>query len=196
MTAQHIDMTGALSVASIATGTGRAQRWTELEIFYLPGRYAGARGLPRPWVLETRGMSKVPGEETRTRRVAVGSLERLLRIVGQDHYNGRVLADFANDWAREHRAILDADRAQHGAAPLPMPATDTDALEWLYGQPDSAEGRAQPTYASMFADDFGVARRTVETALQKGTDIRVPLRAILPFIDRAAFRASREGKKA
>lgn len=70
----------------------------------------------------------------------------------------------------------------------PVPDSDADALAWLYGEPDG--GKA--TFASMLARDFDLAPRTVTTALKEGTPIRVPLRAVLRFFDRDAFRAWRK----
>jgi hypothetical protein len=83
---------------------------------------------------------------------------------------------------------LIADELAH---PQPVPETDEAALAWLYGETD----RGKATFATMFARDFDMPARTVTAALKDGTGIRVPLRSILRFVDRAAFRAWRKGEK-
>lgn len=70
--------------------------------------------------------------------------------------------------------------------------SDTEALAWLYGEVDSTP---RATFAAMLAKDFDLAPRTVTTALKENTPIRVPLRSILRFVDRGAFRAWRAANR-
>jgi len=71
---------------------------------------------------------------------------------------------------------------------VPEFATDLEALQWLYGNPDAGYG-----YPAMIERDFGVGESTTRAALKNGTPVKVPLRAVLKWFDREAFRRDRKG---
>lgn len=203
-------------IGSASSAEAGRPRWTELKVWYLHN--PPQKG--RRWLSEVYGMSSVAGETPRIQRLNVGSLERALKLFGDWGDLGVVASEEARDW-EESKSLAKLADIERIALPLDpktwaiehpilqpgdpvppvnverlfppivageLPESDPAALEWLYGETDG--GKA--TFASMLAKDFDLAPRTVTTALAQGTDIRVPLRAVLPWFDRMAFRAARK----
>lgn len=64
-------------------------------------------------------------------------------------------------------------------------ATDKEALAWLYGEDATDLPRK-------LQRDFGIGESTVRAALKNETPVKVPLRSVLRWFDREAFRRDRE----
>lgn len=158
-------------------------RWTELAVWYLHNPRMGGKR----WFARTSGYSLIEGEGARHTGLASGTLERALKLIDQTTDIGIATAETAREWAEDNRVTVQNGRG--GAIRFP---TDAEALEWLYGQPD--EGHKG--FVSMLAADTGAGESTIRAALAAGRDVKVPLRAFLPFIDRAAFRRARMGSAA
>lgn len=168
-----ICLDGADCIARASSeGDGR-QRWTCLSVYMLPDRR---------YLAQSQGMSLVPGERTKTRRLASTSLERALKLF-DDSDLGVAVSETAREWA-ESRA--------EGA---PGVWTDREALARLYGENvQGAKGRGDKGYAGMIAADFGVGESTVRAAIANDTPIKVPLAAVMPFLDLAKLSAARESR--
>jgi hypothetical protein len=63
-----------------------------------------------------------------------------------------------------------------------VPDGEREALAWLYGiEPGEVSINA-------VAKDLDTGESTIRTAIADGRPVKIPLRALLPFIDRFAFR--------
>jgi hypothetical protein len=162
---------------------GGRTRWTEVAVYYLHNPGPGGKR----WVGETVGRSSIPGEHDRSDRLRAGTLERALKLVDTSGPVGVIVAETAREWAEDNRVTIENDRG--GALSFP---DDAAALAWLYGQPDDGHSG----FATMLARDTGMGESTVRMQLRtKPQSVKVPLRALLPFIDRAAFRRAREAAR-
>lgn len=158
----------------------RRDRWTEIGIWF---DHSGGR---KPWLVEIAGMTRVEGETNRHTRFAAGTLERAIKFIDTDGSLGTLVAIDAHEWADAHRATIQNARGKAVSF-----ADDAAALAWLYGQPDDGH----TGYAKMLAQDTGAGESTVRMALAAGRDVKIPLRALLPFLDRDAFRRAREARR-
>lgn len=165
----------------VARTLGRS-RWTELAVWFLHQPKMGGKR----WYARTSGYSRVEGEHPRHTGLLSGSLERALKIIDQDADIGIAVAETAREWVEDNRVTI--ENARRGPVTFD---SDAAALAWLYGEPDEGhEG-----FARMLARDTGAGESTIRMALAAGRDVKVPLRAFLPFIDRAAFRRAREAAR-
>jgi hypothetical protein len=167
MNPNDIDLTNAqLAATATSEGDGR-ERFTVLNVWYVPDH-------SRPWVAEALGVSTLPGEVTKTRRLASASLERAMRLL-DDSDLGVIVKEGAREWAQEH-----------GAPVLPRgglsAACDREALALLFGVGIEAVSISAAAVA------FNMGESTLRMSMKDGRDIRVPLRRLLPYLDRAAFR--------
>lgn len=173
-----IDTTGAIRIAhATSKGDGRA-RWSELSVFYFPHPPADLRG--KRWLAETRGCSTVPGEREKVRRMTGGTLDRALKLIDESDL-GLIVIEAAKDWAEE--AGIPVDRPVEP----PVPDNDIEALRWLYGPTVS-----ESSFARMLQRDFGIGESTTRAALKNGTPVKVPLRSVLRFFNREAFRTGND----
>jgi hypothetical protein len=168
----HIDVSAGRLAAVATSKADGLERWTELRVYHMPL----AR---RSWVAEALGCSVVPGEKTRTSRLASASLDRACRLF-TDSDLGIAVTEMAREYAEENCARV--------TAPGTSATNDRDALALLFGV------SADEVSASAAARAFEMGESSIRMALRDGRDIRVPLRTLLPFIDRAAFRRARGGE--
>jgi len=90
----NIDETaGRLAAIASSRDDGR-ERWTELRVFYMPL----AR---RKWLAQADGVSLVPGERLKRRRLASASLERALKLF-DDSDLGIAVKEGAMEYAEEN----------------------------------------------------------------------------------------------
>jgi hypothetical protein len=173
------DKSQAILVAQGSTRQGDRPRWTEISVYYFPVPPIGGKR----WMTETLGMTEVQGETTRRQMLRAGTLDRALKLIDESGDVGRIVAETAREWAEDNRLLIQAGEHKPFAE-----MTEEEALRWLYGQPDpGCRG-----FAQMLAKDMGVGESTIRMQLAGGKAVRVPLRAILPFVDREAFRRHRE----
>lgn len=162
-----LDLSAAECIATASTeGDGR-DRWTVLSMFVLPA------GAPKRFVAQSEAMSCIPGEVTKTRRLAAGTIARALKLFDETDL-GIVVRETALEWEEDQQKIV--------------AITDQMALEQLYGR----DLKGRKGYAGLVASDFGVGESTVRMAIANGTAIKVPLAAIVPFIDPALLARVRE----
>lgn len=162
-----LDLSGADCIAYASSEKDGRERWTVLSVFRLADLY----------VAQIEAMSTVEGERTKTRRVARVNLEHALTFF-DDSDLGRSVCSSAREWA---------DARQ----PSSKTWTDSEALVALYGPaPTGRKG-----YSGLLADDFGVGESTARAAIQKGTPIKVPLAAVMPFLDLARLEAARGNRR-
>lgn len=174
MNPMNIDLSGArLAVVASNEGDGR-ERWTELRVYHHPL-------LTRAWIAEVVRISTVEGERETRRVMASASLERALRL-----FDDSDIGIIAKETAREF-----ADEECLPTCPPQMaPMDDREALALLFGvEPGDLSVNAA-------AAAFGIGESSLRMALKEGRDIRVPLAAVLPYIDRAAFQRARNEKAA
>lgn len=163
----------------VANVLGR-RRWTELAVWYLHQPKMGGKR----WFARVSGYSREEGERTRHTGLASGTLERALKLIDGQSDIGVATAETAREWAEDNAATV------ANGATLRFDS-DAAALAWLYGQPDEGHDG----FARMLARDTGAGESTVRMALAAGHDVKVPLRAFLPYLDRAAFRRAREAAR-
>jgi hypothetical protein len=171
-----LDMTKAIRVAHGSTRHNRP-RWTEIAIYYFLEPPLGGKR----WLAEIKGVSTVPGEMDRRQTLRAGTLERALKIVDESGDVGRAVAETAREWAEDNRLLIEAGAGKPFSA-----KTDEEALAWLYGEAGALSGRN--SLPARLARDLGIGESTVRMQIKNGTDVKVPLRSILPFVDREAFR--------
>lgn len=166
MDPMNIDETAGYLAAIASSREDGRERFTELRVYYI----ALAR---RKWLAQADGCSMVPGEGLKRRRLASASLERALKLF-DDSDLGIAVKESAREYAEEHGAPAFAGEG--------APADDRAALAALFG--------VQPGDVSIngAAKAFGLGESSLRMALKNGTDVRVPLRSLFPFIDRAAFQ--------
>lgn len=102
MNIADLDMTKAETVALVSTKRAGLDRWSELQIWYLPN----ADG--RAYVSEARGHSSRPGEVTKRTRIYVGSIDRAMSIFN-DGDAGDSLKVQAEDWIDRNPGRVAAD---------------------------------------------------------------------------------------
>jgi hypothetical protein len=174
MNAMNIDVgAGRLVAFASSEGPGRS-RWSELRVWHVPL----AR---RPWVSEARACSDLPGEQPRANRMASADLERALRLF-DDTELGTIVKETAREWASEEGVPAQGGHAR-------KPADDHEALAMLFGV-EGGDLAVRPA-----ADALGMGESSVRMALRSGRELRVPLRALFPFIDRAAFQRARHRQR-
>lgn len=165
MDVMKIDLSEAGIAAFASTEDDGRDRWTELSVWYLPGH-------AKCWIAQAEGCTAVEGERTKRRRLASARLERALTL-----FDDSDIGVIAKAMAREY-----AEDRQIPVAPRDFwPVDDRLMLARLLGvQPDdlsiNAAGKA-----------LGIGESKIRMALKDGRDIHVPLRNLLPFLDRAAF---------
>lgn len=169
---------GAQRIAFASSETERSARWTELEVHYLHNPGPGGKR----WAGVVKGCTAIEGERDKCVIMHAGTLERALKPI-DDSAIGIVVCETAREWLEDNRVMVENERGG-----VFMPATDREALEWLYG--DIAEG---DTFPRLVERDLGAKKSTVRMQLGDGRDVMVPLRALIPFIDRNAFRAAIKG---
>lgn len=166
-----IDLTapGTTCIARASSeGDGR-DRWSTLTVWHLPdGRY----------LAQSEGLSDRQGERTKTRRLASATLGRALKLF-DDSDLGIAVTETAQEWAEQHELAQDAALTK---------ITDQMALEHLYGK----EPTGRKGYSGLVAKDFGVGESTVRMAIANGTPIKVPLTAVIPYLDPRLLARVRE----
>lgn len=150
---------------------GRA-RWTELAVYF-------DLGAPKPWIAEARGCSRVAGERTKVRRLESANLEKALGLF-DDSDIGIIAKTNAREWAE--------DEGVPQSPPRFTPKDDREALAILMGC------AVNELSASAAGKALGIGESSVRMALKDGRDLRIPLRSLFPYIDRAAFQRSRNMK--
>jgi hypothetical protein len=165
-------------IAFATSQTYLSHRWTELEVHYLHNPGPGGKR----WVAVVKGVTTYERETNKLTMLNAGTLERALKIIS-DTDIGIAVCEAAREWAEWNAVTI-----ENGKGRPFRPATDREALEWLYG--DIAEG---DTFPRLVERDLGAKKSTVRMQLGDGRDVMVPLRALIPFIDRNAFRAAIKG---
>lgn len=176
MDPMQIDLSRALRIGFSSSIADGRSRWTEIAIWYL----TDAKHWRRPWVSEVIGRSTVEGERDKRSVVAVGSLERAVKLF-DDSDLARVAILQAEQWREEN-----ADRLRRRPTEDALPTTDAEMLAWLY------PGSVLKNWPVLIERDFGTGESTTRAALKNGTDVKVPLRAVLRWFDREAFQRDRE----
>lgn len=174
-----IDLTDARRVAFASSETDGRGRWTVLAIYHHPqGAFGG-----KCWVSEIGAYSNRPGERTKIRRMASASLERALSPI-EDSDLGIAVKEAAREYAEDHGLPVRKPGRQV------VPEGEREALAWLFGcEPGDLSLNAA-------AKALGKGESTMRQALAGGREVMVPIRALLPFIDREAFRAAVERETA
>lgn len=166
------DTTRANRVAFFSSkGDGR-DRWTELELWFdadRPGQ--------KKWLAVSRGCSDRAGEVDKLRELEAGTMSRALTMFDPNTTAGRAMHAEALDWLDANRALVERPPAYQ-----PLVMDDQAALARLFG--DGATLKAQ-------ADALGLGESTLRMQLKEGKDVRVALRALLPFVDIEAFRRAK-----
>lgn len=165
----NIDLTDAECIANVTSRHDGRPRWTVLSVYRLADQY----------IAQVEAKSTVEGERTKTRRVARVSLDHALRFF-DDSDLARGVCAMAHDWAEQNH-------------PANKAWTDEQALAAIYG----AEPSGRKGFSGLVAADFGVSESTVRTAIAGGKPIKVPLAAVMPFLnigELAAARARRNAK--
>lgn len=168
-------------IAYATTDDGARDFWTELAVWYLHAPKPGSR----PWFVRVSGMTRVEGKLPRHAGLASGTLERALKMIDQTSEVGILVAETAREWAEENRVTIENGRGQ----PVQFDSDDA-ALAWLYGKPEGDRG-----LVSSLARDTGTGESTIRMQLKRDRPVMVPLRALLPFIDRNAWRAANGGDR-
>jgi hypothetical protein len=174
-----IDLSGARCVAYASSEADGRGRWTMLAVYHHPqGAFGG-----KCWVSEIAAHSSREGERTKVRRLASASLERALSPI-EDSDLGIAVKAAAREYAEDHGLPLRKPGRQV------VPEGEREALAWLFG--------VEPGELSLnaAAKALGKGESTMRQALAGGREVMVPLRALLPFIDREAFRAAVERETA
>jgi len=197
MNAEHIPLDKATRIAFASSKSDGFTRWTELAVYYLNMPEFGRK----QWLTESKGCSVEPGEVTKRRAIQTGTLARGLKaLIDMESDLGRIVTAEAEEWEEENFArpshvtvwqgpLKDAsDSVIAKYFDPPSFETDLEALQWLYGNPD-----AGVTWPRMIERDFGIGESTTRAALKNGTPVKVPLRAVLKWFDREAFRRDRKG---
>lgn len=177
-TPPHLASQDAECIAWELTDDSR-QRWVELSVWFLHDPKMGGK----PWVTRSVGHTRVAGERTRVSELAAGTLERSLKLIDERGDIGVVVAERAREWAGEHPVAVQNARS----GPVSFDS-DREALAWLYGQPEFFNG-----FPALLERDLGAGRSTARMQLADGRPVMVPLRAVLPFVDRDAFRRAAAG---
>lgn len=163
-----LNLAEAECVSVASSGSDGRPRWTVLSVW----RFADL------WLAQIEALSRVKGERTKTRRLASVKLERALSFF-DDSDLGRSVCAAAREW----------DDARQ---PSVKTWTDQEAVIALYGtDPTGRKG-----YSGLLAADFGVSESTVRSAITSGTAIKVPLAAVMPFLDLDRLAAAREQRNA
>lgn len=170
-----INMDKAERIAFADTKHLNRPRWSELSVFYLHEPTAEGKR----WVALSVGMSSRAGETAITDKLVAYALDGALALF-DDSPIGKIVKAEARDWATHHQADGD-EVAGHPAATRFDGDTDKDALDWLFG--DTVKSGAARAKA------LGLNESTLRQQVG-GAGVRVALRSVLPFIDRAAFRAA------
>jgi len=174
-----------IAFATTARGGGfrpHKDRWTELSVYWLHA----PRNPGRRWAAVSAGCSRNEGEGVRESSLIVGSLDRALNLIDQGNDLGVMVCETAREWADENRVTI--QNARTGAVAFD---TDRAALAWLYG-----EETASDAFPRLLERDMGAGRSAVRMQLKADRPVMVPLRMMLPFIDRKAFRAAIEQENA
>lgn len=161
----------------VATGTTKGwmrSRWTEITVYHFGDFAPGGKR----WMSEVKGMSNVEGERTKTTRLGSSHLERCLKLI-DDSGIGIAVKEQAREWAEENGHVGTKPGGQV------IPDGERDALAWLMGV------HADDLSVNAAAAALGVGESKVRMALREDRMVTVPLRYLLPFIDRDAFRAAR-----
>jgi len=172
----QLDLTNARRVAATSSEHDGRGRWTELAVYHFADGMLGGK----VWVAEIRACSAREGERTKTRRLHSASLERALGLF-DDSDLGRAVSEAAREYAE--------DEGIAGRRPgrQVIPDDDRAALAWLFGldSPDALSLRA-------VGKALGKGESTMRQALAGGREVMIPLRALLPFVDRIAFQKAME----
>ena len=169
MNVMNLDLSDAAIAAFVSSeGDGRS-RWTELRVLFNPT-------MGKPWIAEARGCSSHEGERDKVRRLASANLERALSLF-DDTDLGVIVKANAREWAE--------DRGAPQAPPRFTPNDDREALAILMGC------TVDELSASAVGQALGIGESSVRMALRDGRDLRIPLRSLFPFVDRAAFQRAR-----
>jgi hypothetical protein len=198
MHAEHIPLDKATRIAFASSKSDGFTRWTELAVYYLNMPEFGRK----QWLSEAKGCSTEPGEVTKRRALQAGTLARALQLIDTGTDLGRIVQAEAEEWEEENFARPSPEKVTVSQGPVhdvtvsviakyfdpPSYETDLEALQWLYGNPD-----AGVTWPRMIERDFGIGESTTRAALKNGTPVKVPLRAVLKWFDREAFRRDRKG---
>lgn len=172
MDVMNMNLDRAERAAFVSTEPDGRARWTELAVFFCLGE-------AKPWIAEARGCSRVAGERTKIRRLASANLEKALGLF-DDSDLGIIAKTNAREWAE--------DQGVPQSPPRFTPKDDREALAILMGC------ATNEVSASAAGKALGIGESSVRMALKDGRDLRIPLRSLFPFIDRAAFQRSRAMK--
>lgn len=182
----------AVRIAHRSSHAPSRTRWTEISIFYDQAAQDREPGDRKPWIAVVAGLSTEPGDTARRNVHRAGTLERALKIIDRTTQIGMVVCAEAEEWLADHPEANQgvpigelADDIVNGL--VPRFSDQIDALRWLYGD----EAFEQLTPAKLLERDMGAGEGTVRAALKAGRDIRVPLLALIPFINRDAFRRAK-----
>lgn len=163
-------------VASFSSKADGRDRWTELELFFDPGVDG-----KKVWRAVSKGCSSRRGEVTKNRELAAGTVDRAMKLFDPDTDAGRIMQAQVDDWMDAN-----SDRAgrvlMKGVEPPVLCMDDQAALRQLFGTDTTLKSQAEA---------LGLGESTLRMQLKDGKDVRVALRAILPFVDIAAFRRAR-----
>lgn len=172
MGVMHRDLAGMKRAAFISTEEDGRARWTELAVWF-------DLGASKPWIAEARGCSRVAGERTKVRRLESANLERALGLFDESDV-GIIVKTNAREWAE--------DEGLPQSPPRFTPKDDREALAILMGC------AVNELSVNAAAKALGIGESSVRMALKDGRDLRIPLRALFPFVDRAAFQRARNMK--
>lgn len=101
MDANDLKLDGSWRIAAASSkGDGRP-RWTEIYVYRLPAEQLARLGTKREFVAEVMGKSNLPGERTKRRRIAAGTLERALDWIDDTDLGAAAKAG-AREWAIEN----------------------------------------------------------------------------------------------
>lgn len=178
---EPINMERARQIAFASTEDMGRDRWSELAVYFLEEPTKDGKR----WLAVSTGMSKRPGDRTLVDRLCTFSLESALKVF-DDNPIGRNVKAQALDWAQHHQPKLMhgegvlSDGNEQASQPF-AGEDDRSALEWLFG-PGFNQRHA--------AACLGLGESTLRMGLAKGHAVKVPLLAILPFVDRERFHAA------
>lgn len=162
-----LDLTDAQLVARASTEHDGRPRWTVLSVYRLGDLF----------IAQSEGMSSIPGERTKTRRIASVKLERALKLFEESDL-GLAVAETAREW----------EETRNDPPRKPWKVyNDATALEELYGGPERS-------WAGKLAADFGVGESSVRMSLKNGTPVKVPLAMVMPFLDLDKLAETREAR--
>jgi hypothetical protein len=170
-----IDLTNARRVAYASSEADGRGRWTELSVWHHPqGAFGG-----KCWISQIDACSSREGERTKTRRLASASLARALEPI-EDSDLGLAVKAAALEYAEDNGLPLRKPGRQV------VPDGEREALAWLFGI-DAADLSLRAAGKAL-----GKGESTMRQALASGREVMVPLRSLLPFVDRQAFQAAVE----